>query len=236
MKRQFVVFCLSMLVWLCPCVTTMATGWWASEVVSYSRLGQGGSNNPYADSLAVLGKPSTWMSSSGAPNDPDICAIMMICPAWNVGPNGEKLITSIKPAGQGQPAGHITVRFTTPIYDDSDNWYGKDFIVFGNPFFVVGGSWVYHDSNMEEMILSPHGGQAMWTEPSPVSVSQDGVTWYSYTDGPYADDYAPTHAFAWDWIENRWLLDSSGNEVELDFTRPVDPVWQLSDYGSKSCA
>ncbi|MEN6355547.1 MAG: hypothetical protein ABFD83_00525 [Armatimonadota bacterium] len=242
MRYRSVTSAIVLLLGLSLCGAAMATDWWASEVVGYSRLGQGGANNPYADPNAVLGKPSTWMWGSGAPNDPGICAVSMVCPAWNVAPNdgihgnGEKLITSIMPAGRGNPAGYITVKFATPIYDDPDNWYGKDFEVYGNAFFVLGGSYVYAASNMEQMIFSAYGGDAIFIEPSPVSVSQDGVTWYTYSNGPYDDDYAPTQAFAWDWVENHWLLNSSGKEVELDFTRPVDPAWQPADYNYKSCA
>jgi len=212
--------------------SAMATDWWASEVVSSDRLG----NSPYDDPLATLGKPSTWMNNSGSPDDPDPCAIMMVCPAWNVGwPNGEKLITTIKAKTSTLPAGHITVKFATPVYDDRLNWYGKDFIVFGNSSFVSGGSYVYSGSNMEEVVISSYGGGGWW-EPMPVSVSQDGMNWYSYADGPYADDYAPTHAFAWDWVENRWLKDSAGAEVELDFARPVWPMLGIADFDGKSAA
>lgn len=242
MKYWSVTSAIVLLLGLSLCGAAMATDWWASEVVGYDRLGQGGANNPYADPLAVLGKPSTWMNSSGAPNDPGICAVSMVCPAWNVAPNdgihgnGEKLITSIQPAGRGNPAGYITVKFAQPVVDDPDNWYGKDFEVYGNAFFVLGGSYVYAASNMEQMIFSAYGGDAMFIEPSPVSVSQDGMTWHTYSNGPYDDEYAPTHAFAWDWVENHWLLDGSGREVELDFTRPVDPALQPADYNYKSCA
>lgn len=210
-----------------------ATDWWASEVVSSSRLG----NSPYDDPAATLGKPTVWMNNSGAPGDPDPCAVMMVCGAWNVGwPNGEKLITTIKGASGTLPAGHITVKFATPIYDDPNNWYGKDFIIFGNGFFATGGSYVYSDSNMEDVIISAYGGSGGWWEPMLVSVSQDGVTWYPYTNGPYADDYAPAHALAWDWVENRWLRNSSGVEVELDFTRPVLPNYTAADFDQKSVA
>ncbi|MCE5322243.1 hypothetical protein LLG46_02885 [bacterium] len=214
------------------CTSAMATDWYASEVVDSYRLG----NSPYDDPLATLGKPSTWMNNSGAPGDTDPCAVMMICPAWNVGLSGEKLITTIKSKSSSYAAGYIIVKFDTPVYDDPDNWYGKDFIVFGNPFFVLGGSYVYSGSNMEDMMLSAYGGSAMWVEPSPVEVSQDGITWYTFSNGPYADDYAPTHAFAWDWVENHWLTNSSGVEIGLDFTRPVDPAWTESSFASISCA
>ena len=101
-----------------------------------------------------------------------------------------------------EPAVHITVKFDTRIYDDPNNWYVKDFIVFGNSFFAAGGSYVYSDSNMANVVMAAYEGSGWW-EPSPVSVSQDGVTWYSFSNGPYADDYAPTQALAWDWVGQR---------------------------------
>jgi hypothetical protein len=214
------------------CTSARATDWYASDVVDSYRLG----NSPYDSAFATLGKPTTWMNNSGVSGDTQPCAVMMICPAWNVGLNGEKLITTIKAKSSTYPAGYIVVKFDTPIYDDPGNWYGKDFIIFGNSFFVLGGSYVYSGSNMENMIFSAYGGSAMFVEPSPVEVSQDGVTWYTFSNGPYADDYAPTHAFAWDWVENHWLRNSSGSEVELDFTRPVDPARSENNFASISCA
>lgn len=216
------------------CATgVQATDWWAYEVMDFSCLG----NSPYDDPTAVLGKPTVWMNNSGVPGNTDPCAVMMVCGAWNVGwPNGEKLVTTIKAQTATLPAGHITVRFATPIFDDPFNWYGKDFLIFGNGAFATSGSYVYSDSNMEETTISQASGDDEWSEPSPVSVSQDGVTWYSYTNGPYADDYAPTHALAWDWVENRWLKSSLGVEVELDFTKPVDPSVLKTDYDGKTAA
>ncbi len=212
---------------------TRALDWFASEVISYSRLG----NDPYDDPYATLGKPSVWMNASGAPGDRIPCAVSMICPAWGLGwPNGEKLITTLRPGNTSNPPGQITVKFATPVYDDPSNWYGKDFIVYGNSMFSLSGGYVYSQSNMEDMILSAAGAAGMWVEPAPVSVSQDGVTWYEFTNGPYADDYAPTHALAWDWVENTWLANSTGEGVEMDFTRPVSPNIHLNAFASISCA
>jgi hypothetical protein len=232
MKYRFTNLVAAMLLGMILCSTATATDWWASEVISYSRLG----NSPYDDPLATLGKPSTWMNNSGAPGNPDPCAISMVCPAWNVGLQSEKLITTIKGQSTSLPAGQITMKFAAPIFDDPQNRYGKDFIIFGNGFFTVGGSYVYSGSNMESIIISAYGDQSGWWEPSPVSVSQDGSIWYSFTNGPYADDCAPTQAFAWDWVEKRWLKDSLGQEVELDFTRPIDPALDASSFNQKSVA
>ena len=232
MKKRFMrVLAFAAIVVVCA-VVTQAADWWASEVISSGRLG----NSPYNDPEAVLGKPTVWMNNSGAPSDPDPCAVSMVIPAWNVGwPAEEKLITTIKAKSPTEPAGHITVKFDTRIYDDPNNWYGKDFIVFGNSFFAAGGSYVYSDSNMADVVMAAYEGSGWW-EPSPVSVSQDGVTWYSFSNGPYADDYAPTQALAWDWVEQCWLKNSSDAEVELDFTRPTPPVYDKADFNGKSAA
>lgn len=209
-----------------------ATDWWASEAVGWSRLGA----SPYDDPLAALGKPAVWMNASGAPGDPDPCAVMLVSGAWGLGwPGGGKLVTTVKARTATLPAGHIAVRFATPIYDDPSNWHGRDFIVFGNAAFTTTGSYVYADANMEETTIVSAGGSGGW-EPMPVSVSQDGITWYPYANGPYADDYAPAHALAWDWVENTWLRNSAGECVELDFTRPVSPGLSAESFDRRSAA
>ncbi|MEN6519685.1 MAG: hypothetical protein ABFD46_00830 [Armatimonadota bacterium] len=232
MKYRFTNLAAALLIGIVLSSCAAANDWWASEVVSYSRLG----NSPYDNPLAVLGKPSTWMNSSGSPNDTYPCAVSMVSAAWNVGLTGEKLITTIKTKSSTLPAGQITVKFAAPIYDDPQNWYGKDFIAFGNGFFNFGGSYVYSSTDMDSLPIYAYSEQSGFWEPMPVSVSQDGVTWYSFANGPYADDYAPTQAFAWDWVENRWLKNSAGTEVELEFTRPVDPSLTVTSFNQKSVA
>ncbi len=166
----------------------------------------------------------------------------MVCAPWGLGPNGQTLIAAIMPNSGSQ----ITVEFTTPICHDPDNWYGKDFEVFGNSFFkLTGSSPVYSTSDMEGLIISNVSwdpvsgtGSGIHTEPGLVSVSQDGGNWYTYAypNGPYADEFAPTQAFAWDWVEHQWLVGSSGSQVQLDFTRPVDSACQPTDFSLLSCA
>lgn len=106
--------------------------------------------------------------------------------------------------------GYVTVQFSHPVRDDQNNPYGIDFIVFGNAFQVIGGnqSWINGDP-AAMTVVSP--GQGFY-EPGIVSVSQDGVTWYSFTndpgfmasnpdfirrpldaeEGPFCDAFAPT--------------------------------------------
>ena len=63
-----------------------------------------------------------------------------------------------------------------------------------------------------------------------MSVSQDGVTWYSFNNGPFADDLFPTQAYKWDRQNARWT------DKEMDFTKPVDPNLGYSDFVDISAA
>ena len=85
------------------------------------------------------------------------------------------------------------VKFDHQVENDADNPYGIDFLVFGNSFYTGSGS-VSDDTNMNEYLLS--GGStfngAGYFEDVLVSVSQDGETWYTYSEGPYGDNAYPT--------------------------------------------
>ena len=96
--------------------------------------------------------------------------------------------------------------------DDRNNPYGIDFIVFGNAMQAIGSGPAWRNGNPEDTVITrvTHG------DPGIVSVSQDGVTWYTFSDGPYADSFAPTASFRWDSANDVWA-------EELDPTRPVDP-------------
>ena len=191
---------------------------WATAVAGYSKLG---SPPYYDDPLAVLGKPTTLIYEPGwPPVPPGTFHCSMVYPAQKTAPDGSKLVTTIKSGG------YIIAQFDPPIYDDPQNWYGKDFIVFGNSMFAANGT-VTANTNMGTLTLM-NGANGSW-EPMTVSVSQDGSTWYTYASGPYADDYAPTQSFAWDWVESAW-------GPELDFTKPVPPNQTKAGFGGKSVA
>jgi hypothetical protein len=196
--------------------------WYASEVVSYAALG----GWPYDWAGAALGRPTMYFTETGE----DIWACSMVVSAWNLAPppyaqgdpNSGKIITTINPGG------HLIVKFATPIEDDPQNWYGRDFIVFGNGRFTcVGGEdYLTPESDMERVRIESDGEG--WWEPSMVSVAQyANGPWYDFnlpTD-PKADDFAPLQAFAWDNINHTW-------GVELDCTKPIDPAVHREDFGN----
>lgn len=189
----------------------------ATSVVEYSGPFGG---SPYDDPGSVLGKPTTWIKGDDVGGYDMACS--MVYPAWNTSPAPEydKLITTLNTDA------YITVEFDHAVENDPLNPFGIDFIVYGNSFFIGTGEMVYADTNMENYHINTG---AIFSEPITVSVSPDLEEWYTYTLGPYGDDYFPTNAFAWDRDADEW-------GAELDWTKPVDPTLTASDFAGLSVA
>lgn len=195
----------------------------ATEVVSSTALPGTGL---YNDPQAVLGQPSTLFNNGSAAN-PDIRRVKLIEPAYNVGPDGGKLITTFN-QNTSNPAldQSVTVKFDHMVMDDPRNPYGLDFIVFGNSFFTANGSFVSDATNLNTTVLS--GGS--FDEPLKISVSPDDVHWYTYDDGPYGDTLFPTNAYKWDRATASWT------DQEMDFTKPIDPAVTRASVAGKTAA
>ena len=119
--------------------------------------------------------------------------------------------------------GYLTVKFDHKILDDPANLYGLDFTIFGN----ASQSYDYNDPNHPAWLngdpndFTVLGGG--YVEPGIVSVSQDGQNWYTFTNGPYADDFAPTLGRVYD-TENP---DKSIGEWNNWWGDPTDPTIPL---------
>ncbi len=100
--------------------------------------------------------------------------------------------------------------------------------MFGNDFFSGTGGFVNDTSNLDEYMLANPASSNL--EPVTVSVSQDGETWYTFSEGPYADGLFPTQAYKWDSSSHSWT------DEQMDFTKPVDPSLTLSDFSGLSAA
>ncbi len=187
----------------------------ATEVVSAIGLGE----SPYNDALAVLGKPTLKFKEPNA----NIFVSSLVAGPWNTDLAGNSIITTIESGGE------LTAAFTTPIEDDPANWYGMDFIIFGNAAFnASSGNYITPTTDMALYKIASNAG-GRW-EKSAVSVAQyPNGPWYTYTSGPYADDFAPTQAYAWDFIKHNW-------GPEMDFTKPIDPAVIKSRFGGKYAA
>ncbi len=176
----------------------------AVRVVEAVGLGSGVYGNP----AAAVGKPTTWVRDTVNGGPDERVAASIGYPAWNVGPDGSPLLVTVRPGGW------LTVEFDPPLRRDPENWHGQDFIVFGNPLVATDTTFRWDTNPSLARVLATGD----FLEPSAVSVSPDGLRWYTYPVGPYsaADGYWPTQAFRWDAARRGWGAES-------DWTRPVPP-------------
>ncbi len=114
--------------------------------------------------------------------------------------------------------GQLIVKFNHRVADDENNLYGIDFIVFGNAQLDAGHSWANGDPS--DFVIN---SSSLIAEASVVSVSQDGVNWYRYDNGPYADTFAPTLGRVYDPNNP----DSSIGEWNLWWGQPTNPTLPL---------
>jgi len=192
----------------------------AVEVIEYV---QGGAIPPggFGDPVAALGRPTvdtTYLTDETAP----------VVPVFPAQEDGE--LVSI---GNG---GHLVLKFGRKVYDDINNPYGIDFIVFGNCFQKIGNDQEWINRDPTQIVI---GTTSLNSEPGTVSVAQySSGPWYSYNDGPYADGFAPTLGRIFDTVDpdpnvgewNLWWGEPT------DPTKPVDPDMTTSDLSGKTVA
>ncbi|MBN2315553.1 MAG: hypothetical protein JXM79_16615 [Sedimentisphaerales bacterium] len=185
---------------------------------------------PFNDPNAALGRPT--VDTSG---DDWFIPMDMNAPVVPVYPpfRAYELVY----LGEG---GSITLSFNHPVRDDGENPYGIDFIVFAHPYQIIGGGEGWTNGNPRSVTVGPSGG----IEPGIVSVSQDGQTWYTFTNdpnfmsdnpnfiklagdvesGPFCGGFAPTLGRVYDpcyadtslgdW--NRWWAEPTNPTLPLD--------------------
>lgn len=161
---------------------------YAVEVVAY----EAGSNAAagYTDPSSALGEPSrTSMAWPSGMQD-----VTVFNAPWES--------SSLVSIGAG---GYLIVKFDHNIIDNpQDVWWGIDFIVFGNAFYL--------DSSYPNGIAS-----GIYEEPARIAVSQDGINWFD-VEGVFADSNFPTQGY----IDTSSAYGSDGS-IPSDFTIPVDP-------------
>lgn len=175
-------------------------------------------NNPGT----ALGRPTVDTTDDSGQIGPAV-PVVPVSPAYRA--------FEIVTVGRG---GSLVLKFDHPVLDDSRNPYGIDFVVFGNSPQVIDGQswWEYGDPN------AMYVGSECWTENGVVSVSQDNLTWYTFSNGPYADDFAPTLGR----VYRPCNPDSSLGAWNLWWGEPTDPTLPLNpsltsaDFSGKSVA
>ena len=147
---------------------SLAASDFASSVVTYNP----GSLTTYTNAAAALGRPAVDTDFEGV-------QVPVVPPyqAWQ-----DSALVSIPSDGE------LVLAFDHRVLDDPDNPYGIDFIVFGNAFQIIDGAtpWDYGDPETTTM------GAGIRREQGTVEVSADGSNWVTFTEGPYADQFAPT--------------------------------------------
>ncbi len=117
--------------------------------------------------------------------------------------------------------GRLIVRFNHPVRDDENNPYGVDFIVFGNAQQKSGTGLFWQNKNPTTFIVN--SSEFIGADEAIVSVSQDGINWYSFSSGPYADSFAPTFGRVYDGNNP----DQSIGSWNLWWGYPTDPTLPL---------
>ncbi len=180
---------------------------------NYPSQSTGASNDP----MAVLGEPTRWFRVS---SDKVFAASMVKAP-FGRDLNGKPATTRVKMLEDGYPtpAQVITVAFDQPVEDDPLNPYGVDLIVYGNAKFKADRP-IQTDTDMDQALITDATVQA---PPVSVSVSPDGLDWYTYGPETFDEGYFPTQAFEWDSDTDTW-------GQPLDFSKAVDPALTADDF------
>jgi hypothetical protein len=179
---------------------------WAVQVVSYQR----GVNYEefYILPESALGRPTIDTYEDSVAAVPTV-AVVPVYPAWDPGE-----IVSI---GGG---GHLVLRMGAPIRNHPDNPYGVDLLVFGNSM-IFGTDVLYNPfaNSPEGYTLASESTIATNSKNGGVSVSADGVTWFSFTHQPRLG-FPPTLGRLWE--NGAW-------GAPADPTVPPDPRLHVRD-------
>ena len=107
--------------------------------------------------------------------------------------------------------GELVVRFDRIVEDDPSNPFGIDLLIYGNAFLGMD-----FEAGLADGVV--------FAEPARIALSQDGVFWVD-ASGIFADALFPTIGY-----QDPTGPFSSGGTIPTDFTRPVDPSLDATDF------
>lgn len=169
----------------------------AIEVTEY--IAGSGVNPAFTDSNAALGSPSRFTGiPAGFPS--------VVSPFS--APFDENQLVQI---GQG---GSLTLRLGTRAWNDPNNPFGVDLIVFGNGSFI--------DTAFPNGVVGTPAN-AFGLDPMIIEVSANGVDFIAL--GTFTEGLFPTMGF-----QDSGAFDSTPGSVPTSFTTPVDPSLTLADF------
>jgi len=186
----------------------------AVQIVSTNNLD---ADSPYNDPTAILGRPTLSFIDYFGTDTNDFTKI--IEPPYWTAPDGSDVITEILGGGQ------VTLKLGRKVYDDPNNPYGMDLIVYGNSFFSVSDitNALGNDTDLNTAIL----GSGYFGHSTVVSVSQDGSAWYAFTNDA---ELFPDNAYRWDDTNAIWTAE------QMNPTKPLNPSITGSSLGGLSVA
>lgn len=186
----------------------------ATQIISTNNLDAGSAL--YGNPAAVLGRPTLRFLDGAATN-----RVSIIDDPYDKSPAGADIITEIKSGGQ------ITVELGRKVYDNPNNPYGIDLIVYGNSFFegLAGLSGAVSDA--ADLSVASLTSSAVFGHATTVSVSPDGVNWYTYPNTPVL---FPDQAYRWDDTNDSWTAE------QLNPTKPLNPFIYTNNFGGQSIA
>ncbi|MDB6064435.1 MAG: hypothetical protein JWR26_643 [Pedosphaera sp.] len=185
----------------------------ATQVVSSSGM----FTTPYDDPTAVLGRPTLkFVDHFG---DKTNHRSKIVEPPYWTAPDGSKVITEITNGGQ------ITVKLGRKVYDDPNNPYGVDLVVYGNSFYSASGTsgFVGDKTDLDVAVL----GTGVFGHGTTVSVSQDGTNWYAFPTKPVI---FPDNAYRWDGTNHSWT------DEPMNPTKPLNPAITTASLGGQTVA
>jgi len=186
----------------------------AVQIVSTSNVY---ATSPYNDPTAILNRPTLKFVDylgTGTTN-----RVKTVEPPYWTAPDGSDVITKISSGGQ------ITVKMGRKIYDDPNNPFGVDFIIYGNSFFSASGisGSISDGTDLDSAGLS----SGFYGHPMTVSVSQDRTNWFTFTN---TQSLFPDNAYRWDETNHSWT------DEEMNPTKPLNPSVYAMNFSGQSVA
>lgn len=190
----------------------------ASSVAASSSLS---ANSLYNNPNAALGQPTT-LAYDGYDTYHDSLAYS----AYGKDPQGSNLLVSLGSTGLGS----LTVKFDqAPITHSDSHWFGEDFIVYSNQFFV-GDNYVTPTTDMTQFHLTD--GSTFGTLPT-VSVSSDGINFVTLS--PADSVLYPENPYKWVGISAQNPSGWDDSHLQ-DFSKPVDPALTAAAFAGQTAA
>ncbi|HEV2330187.1 MAG TPA: hypothetical protein VGY56_15500 [Verrucomicrobiae bacterium] len=177
------------------------------------------STAPYNNPTAVLGAPALQFFD---PMDGSVTdRVSIIDPAYNVTPSGSNILAVIENGGQ------ITVQMSHKIYADPRHPYGVDLLIYGNSCFDGLSSGTGTVSDNTDLSAVTFTSSSKLGHPAVVSVSQDGVNWFTFTN---LQTVFPDEAYRWDDTNASWT------EEQMNPTKPLNPYLYTNSFAGQTVA